>query len=168
MKRFLGVVFLLHVSLCAQVLILDDFRANVFSKADKKPVEIKLGLIFEGDSVQLNDYKVIDALNVIVSSYYAEDLVTSRGKELLKSTLIAYTKKAHSLTIDTIYIKELSVKMNPSVKEIVEAIKKEGIFQQNNTAPKQQTKQQQKTPEDYLAPPLPRKLPLPDENTVNF
>jgi len=168
MKRFLGVIFLLHVSLCAQVLILDDFRANVFSKADKKPVEIKLGLIFEGDSVQLNDYKVIDALNVIVSSYYAEDLVTSRGKELLKSTLIAYTKKAHSLTIDTIYIKELSVKMNPSVKEIVEAIKKEGIFQQNNTAPKQQTKQQQKTPEDYLAPPLPRKLPLPDENTVNF
>jgi len=167
MKRIVTLVFFLHVSLCAQVLILDDFRANVFSKADKKPVEIKLGLIFEGDSVQLNDYKVIDALNVIVSSYYAEDLVTSRGKELLKSTLIAYTKKAHSLTIDTIYIKELSVKMNPSVKEIVEAIKKEGIFQQNN-APKQESQQQRKTPENYLAPPLPRKLPLPDENTVNF
>jgi len=167
MKRFLGVVFLLHVSLCAQVLILDDFRANVFSKADKKPVEIKLGLIFEGDNVQVHDYKVIDALNVIVSSYYAEDLVTSRGKELLKSTLIAYTKKAHSLTIDTIYIKELSVKMNPAVKEIVEAIKKEGIFQQNST-PKQPTQQQQRPQENYLAPPLPRKLPLPDENAINF
>ncbi len=167
MKRIFIAYFLLHVSLCAQVLILDDFRANVFSKADKRPVEIKLGLIFEGDSVQAHDYKVIDALNVIVSSYYAEDLVTSRGKELFKSTLIAYTKKAHSLTIDTIYIKELSVKMNPAVKEIVEAIKKEGIFQQNN-APKQQAKQQQQTPENYLAPPLPRKLPLPDENAINF
>jgi propanediol dehydratase large subunit len=167
MKRIVTLAFFLHVSLCAQVLILDDFRANVFSKADKKPVEIKLGLIFEGDSVQVHDYKVIDALNVIVSSYYAEDLVTSRGKELLKSTLIAYTKKAHSLTIDTIYIKELSVKMNPAVKEIVEAIKKEGIFQQNST-PKQPTQQQQRPQENYLAPPLPRKLPLPDENAINF
>jgi len=167
MKRIVTLIFFLHVSLCAQVLILDDFRANVFSKADKKPVEIKLGLIFEGSSVQTDDYKVIDALNVIVSSYYAEDLVTSRGKELLKSTLIAYTKKAHSLTIDTIYIKELSVKMNPAVKEIVEAIKKEGIFQQNST-PKQPTQQQQRPQENYLAPPLPRKLPLPDENAINF
>lgn len=163
MKHFLVLILSLHVSLFAEVLTLDNFHANVFSKVDKKPVDISLGLIFEGDEVKLHDYKVIDALNVVIGSYYAEDLVMSRGKELLKSTLIAYTKKTHSLTIDTIYIKELSVKMNPSVKEIVEAIKKEGVFQQNNT-PKQTPSQ----PQFNLAPPLPKKLPSMDENAVNF
>ena len=69
--------------------------------------------------------KVIDALNIVIGSYYAEDLVTSRGKELLKSTLIAYAKKMHNLTIDTIYIKDLIVKTNPSVKEIVDEFRNE-------------------------------------------
>lgn len=124
MKRFIGWVLFLHVSMFAEVLVLEKFSCQCFSKVDKKPVDINIGLIFEGDEVKSYDYKVIDALNVVIGSYYAEDLVMSRGKELLKSTLIAYTKKTHSLTIDTIYIKELSVKVNPSVKEIMEAIKK--------------------------------------------
>lgn len=162
MKRFFIAYLFLHVSLFAEVLVLDDFRANVFSKVDKKPVEVSLGLIFEGNEVKEAQHKVIDALNIVIGSYYAEDLVTSRGKEILKTTLIAYTKKVHSLTIDTIYIKELNVKLNPTVKEIVEAIKKEGIFQQNS-APKQSQQ-----PNYNLSPPLPRKLPLPDENSVNF
>jgi hypothetical protein len=153
----------LHVNLLAETLVLDHFRANVFSKADKKPVEVDVGLIFEGDEVKHLEYKVIDALNVVIGSYYAEDLVTSRGKELLKSTLIAYTKKVHSLTIDSIYIKELIVKTNPTTKEIVEAIKKEGVFQQQNNAPKQQ-----QSPQLNLAPPLPKRSLIPEENTVNF
>ena len=103
----------------------------------------------------------------MIGSYYAEDLVTSRGKELLKSTLIAYAKKVHGLSIDTIYIKELTVKINPSTHEIIEAIKKEGLFQQNNT-PKPQPQQQQSQQQYNLAPPLTRKLPLPDENALNF
>lgn len=167
MKRVIGSLLCLHVSMFAEVLVLENFHANVFSKMEKRPVSINLGLIFEGDEVQSSDYKVIDALNVVIGSYYAEDLVMSRGKELLKSTLISYTKKTHSLTIDTIYIKELSVKMSPSVKEIVEAIKKEGIFQQNN-APRQQQPQVQQQPALNLAPPLPKKLPSFDENAVNF
>jgi len=163
MKRFLGVIFLLHVSVFAEIVVLDNFHANVFAKSDKKPVDVTLGLIVEGTNVKRDEYKVVDALNIVIGSYYAEDLVTSRGKEVLKSTLIAYAKKVHSLTIDTVYIKDLTIKTNPSVKEIVEAIKKEGVFQQNAAPKQQQTKQ-----ENYLAPPLPRKLPLPDENAVNF
>ncbi len=163
MKRVLGVVFLLHVSLWAEMLVLDNFHANVFGKTDKKPVELSLGLIVEGATVKRDEHKVVDALNIVIGSYYAEDLVTSRGKEVLKSTLIVYAKKVHSLTIDTVYIKDLTIKINPSVKEIVDAIKKEGVFQQNATPKQQQPKQ-----ESYLAPPLPKKLPLPDENAVNF
>lgn len=165
-KVFLAIIFL-HVSLLAETFGIDQFRANVFAKADKKPVEVQVSLVFEGKDIGINEHKVIDALNIVIGSYYAEDLVTSRGKELLKSTLIAYAKKMHNLTIDTIYIKDLIVKTNPSVKEIVDALKKEGVFQQNNSAPKQQSQQQQ-SPTNFLAPPLPRKLPLPNEDAVNF
>ena len=163
MKRILKLIFFLHVTLFAETVVVENFHANVFGKTDKKPVEVTLGLIVEGSTVKRDEHKVIDALNIVIGSYYAEDLVTSRGKEVLKSTLIAYAKKVHSLTIDTVYIKDLTLKINPSVKEIVDAIKKEGVFQQNATPKQQQSKQ-----ENYLAPPLPRKLPLPDENAVNF
>lgn len=160
MKRFLGLILCLHVSLFAETFTLNNFHTNVFSKVDKKPVDITLSLIFEGRDVEVEQYKIIDSLNVVIGSYYAEDLVTSRGKEILKSTLITYSRKAYSLDIDVIYLKELTVKMNPTVQEIVDALKKEGLF---NNAPK---RQQQTTPS--LAPPLPSKIPLPGENPINF
>ncbi len=167
MRYLWWVVLLLHVNLLAETLVIEHFHANVFSKVDKRPVDVTLGMIFEGDEVKHLEYKVIDALNIVIGSYYAEDLVTSRGKELLKATLIAYAKKTHSLTIDSIYIKELTVKTNPSTQEIVDALKKEGVFSQqhSNAAPKQQ---QQQLPQLNLAPPLPKRSLLPEENAVNF
>lgn len=168
MRRVLTAFLLLHVSLFAETLVLEHFKANVFAKSDKKPVEVTVGLIFEGKEVKLYEYKVVDALNIVIGSYFAEDLVTSRGKELLKATLIAYAKKTHALVIDTVYIKELTVKTNPTTQEIVEAIKKEGIFQQQqqNAAPKQQ--QHQQSQQLNLAPPLPKRSLIPEENAVNF
>ena len=166
MRRIFIAFLLLHVSLFAETLVVENFKTNVFAKSDKKPVEAMLGLIFEGKEVKLYEYKVIDALNIVIGSYYAEDLVTSRGKELLKSTLIAYAKKTYGLVIDSVYIKTLTVKTNPTTQEIVEAIKKEGILQQHqqNSAPKQPQQSQQLN----LAPPLPKRSLLPEENAVNF
>lgn len=166
MRYVLIAFLLLHVNLFAETLVVDHFKTNVFAKSDKKPVEANVALVFEGKDVKLNEYKVIDALNIVIGSYFAEDLVTSRGKELLKATLIAYAKKTHGLVIDAVYIKELTVKTNPTTQEIVEAIKKEGVFQQQqqqNAAPKQQQSQQLN-----LAPPLPKRSLLPEENAVNF
>lgn len=165
MRRIFIAFLLLHVSLFAETLAIEHFKANVFAKSDKKPVEVTLGLIFEGNDIKKNEYKAIDALNIVIGSYYAEDLVTSRGKELLKATLIAYAKKTHNITIDSVFIKELTVKTNPTTQEIVEAIKKEGVFQQQqqNAAPKQQQTQQLN-----LAPPLPKRSLIPEENGINF
>lgn len=167
MKRILTAVLLLHVSLFAETLTLEHFKANVFAKVDKKPVEVTVGLVFEGNDVKKNEHKVIDALNIVIGSYFAEDLVTSRGKELLKSTIIAYAKKTHNVVIDSVLIQELSVKTNPTTQEIVDAIKKEGVFQQQqqNNAPKQQYQSQ---PQLNLAPPLPKRSLIPEENAVNF
>ena len=170
MRRVLTAFLLLQITLFAETLVLEHFKANVFAKSDRKPVEITVSLIFEGKDIKLYEYKAIDALNIVIGSYFAEDLVTSRGKELLKATLIAYAKKTHALVIDTVYIKELTVKTNPTTQEIVEAIKKEGVFQQQqqqqqNTVPKQQHQQSQQL---NLAPPLPKRSLIPEENAINF
>jgi len=168
MKRLLTAILLLHVSLFAETLVLEHFKTNVFAKVDKKPVEVTIGLVFEGNDVKKNEHKVVDTLNIVIGSYFAEDLVTSRGKELLKSTLIAYAKKTHNLVIDSVYIQELTVKTNPTTQEIVDAIKKEGVFQQQqqqNSAPKQQYQSQ---PQLNLAPPLPKRSLIPEEKAVNF
>ena len=167
MKRFLIAFLFLQVGLFAETVSIDRFKANVFAKADKKPVEVTIGLVFEGNEVKKNEHKVIDALNIVIGSYFAEDLVTSRCKELLKSTLIAYTKKTHGLSIDSIYIKELTVKTNTTTQEIVEALKKEGVFQQQSSGPKQQQQPSQMQPLN-LAPPLPKRSLLPEENSINF
>lgn len=168
MKSFFIAFLLLHVTLFAETLSLEHFKANVFAKSDKKPVEVMVGLVFEGNEIKKSEHKVVDALNIVIGSYFAEDLVTSRGKELLKATIIAYAKKTHNVVIDSVYIKELTVKTNPTTHEIVEAIKKEGVFQQqqqSNAAPKQQ---QQPSHQLNLAPPLPKRSLLPEENAVNF
>ncbi|AFL68767.1 hypothetical protein [Sulfurospirillum barnesii] len=172
MRYLIFICILLHVNLLAQTLVVEHFKANVFSKVDKKPVEVEVALVFEGSEVSTNEHKVIDALNIVIGSYYAEDLVMSKGKELLKSTLIGYAKKTHGLVIDAIYIKELSLKTNPTTQEIIDAIKKEALFQQKN-APKAVQQQQQQPPAQSfqplnLAPPLPKRSLIPDDNAVNF
>jgi len=171
--RYIVFIFLsLHVSVFAETLALENFKANVFSKSDKKPVEVSVSLIFEGNDIKKNEHKAIDALNIVIGSYYAEDLVMSKGKELLKATLISYAKKTHALVIDAVYIKELSIKTNPTTQEIVDAIKKEALFQQKNMTPKQAPTTQQPPSQSFqplnLAPPLPKRSLLPDENAVNF
>ena len=67
--------------------------------------------------------------------------------------------KKHALALDG-YI-------SADYSGLIDALKKEGVFQQNNNAPKQQAQQQQ-SPNNFLAPPLPRKLPRPNEDAVNF
>lgn len=170
MKFFLCISFMLPMMLFAETLTLERFKANVFAKSDRKPVEVTVGLIFEGKDVKANEHKVIDTLNIVIGSYFAEDLVTSRGKELFKATMIAYAKKTYNIIIDSVYIKELTVKTNPSTQEIIEAMKKEGVGQAPQQAPirQQPTQPMQQSPQFNLAPPLPKRSLLPEENSVNF
>jgi hypothetical protein len=124
MKKLL--IFILPLMLSAQMLTLDHFTTDLFSKIDKSPKEITLSLMIEGRYVEDENYKVIDALNVVIGSFYAEDLLTSKGKEALKSALINYAAKKYGVDIDEVYIQKLMMEQNPSADEIVSALKKEG------------------------------------------
>lgn len=117
------------VTLFAQMFHVEDFSSEVFSKLHKKPVPISISLVFDGRYVEDESYKIVDSLNIVIGSFYFEDLITSQGKENLKKAIIAYCSKKYGVDIDNIYIQKMN--SQPSVKEIIEALKKEGMCVKN-------------------------------------
>jgi len=115
----------LSISLFAQMLSIDDFSSVVFSRVSNKPVNISLNLMIDGRYVEDESYKIIDALNIVIGSFYWEDLITSRGKENFKKALKTYTTKKYSIDIDDVYIQR--IKSQPNTQEIIDALKKEGM-----------------------------------------
>ncbi len=125
--RKIVLIFVFAISLFAQTLHIDNFTTDIFSNSQKSLQKIRLSLVVEGRYVEDESYKVIDALNVVIGSFYVETLATSKGKEDLKKLLINYSAKKHSVDIDEIYITDFEiVKQSASTDEIVEALKKEG------------------------------------------
>ncbi len=125
MKKIIFILLVVVASLSAQMLNIDDFSSEVFSKVTKKPVTINLKMMVEGRYVEDESYKIIDALNIVIGSFYLEDLLTSQGKIKLKETLKSYTANKYSIDIDNIYIQKLQ--SQPNTQEIIDALKKEGM-----------------------------------------
>lgn len=125
MKKTILILLIVATSLYAQMLNIDDFSTEVFSKVTNKPVTINLRMMVEGRYVEDENYKIIDALNIVIGSFYLEDLLTSQGKIKLKETLKSYTTKKYGVDIDNIYIQKLQTQ--PNTQEIIDALKKEGM-----------------------------------------
>ena len=119
------VVLIMATSLFSQMLNIDDFSSVVFSRVTSKPVTINLNLMIDGRYVEDESYKIIDALNIVIGSFYWEDLITSRGKESFKTALKNYTTKKYSIDIDNVYIQK--IQSQPNTQEIIDALKKEGL-----------------------------------------
>lgn len=129
MKKILLALLLSCVLLQAEeTLQVSDFEVSVFSQNSKESVQLDVSLIFEGRDVETYDYKIIDALNVVVGSFYAENLLTSQGKMNLKKALVSFAKDKYSIDIDHIYIQKLNIVKTASTDDIIEALRKEGLF----------------------------------------
>ncbi len=110
---------------------IDNFKVTLFSKFEKKTVEIDTSMIFEGRYVEEYDFKIIDVLNIVIGSFYAEDLLTSKGKIGLKEAIISYAKDKHAIDIDEIYIQKLNIiKPLSDYSNIVKELKKAGCCNQ--------------------------------------
>lgn len=111
----------------AEVYKVSNFQSDIFSRDGNKLKKVTLSLRIEGRDLKENDYKIIDALNIIISSFYLEDLFTSKGKEQFKSSLSKYLEKKYAVEADTIYIKKF--KITPSsldIADFIDALKAEG------------------------------------------
>lgn len=118
----------------AQTLHLDNFTTDIFSSVSKELKRVDMNLVIEGRYVEDENFKVIDALNVVIGSFYIENLATSQGKENLKKLLIKYSAKKYGVDIDEVYILNFSVeKNNPSfdINDLIKRMKDEGCCNQH-------------------------------------
>ncbi len=129
MKKILLILLLSGLFLHAdETLHVNEFEVSLFSKLSKKPVQISTSLVFEGRDVEAFDFKIIDSLNVVIGSFYAENLLTSKGKEGLKKAIINYTSDKYGIDIDYIYIQKLNILKDVTAKIIIDELRKEGYI----------------------------------------
>ena len=117
------------LSLQAQTLRVNHFTTDIFSSTSKKLKKVDINLIIEGRYVEDEKYKVIDALNVVIGSFYVENLATSQGKENLKKLLKEYSAKKHDVDIDDVYILSFRIdddKIPFSLDDLIKKLKDEG------------------------------------------
>ena len=71
-----------------------------------KKVEISLEL--EGQNLSENKTKLIDAINVVISGFFYEDIFTELGKDNFKKVLSKFIEKKYKLKVDEVYILSLN------------------------------------------------------------
>lgn len=123
MKKIFALAFP-AVMAFAETLNIDNFETDLYSRDAKSSIKkVSISLRLEGRDVVDNEAYVLDALNVVIGSFYVEDLLTSLGKEKFKETLAKYTAKKHSVDIDEVLIISLKTVREPNIEELLEALK---------------------------------------------
>lgn len=123
MKKIFALAFAAVIAF-AETLNIDNFETDLYSRDAKSSIKkVSISLRLEGRDVVDNEAYVLDALNVVIGSFYVEDLLTSLGKEKFKETLAKYTAKKHSVDIDEVLIISLKTVREPNIEELLEALK---------------------------------------------
>ena len=123
MKKIFALAFA-AVMAFAETLNIDNFETDLYSRDAKSSIKkVSISLRLEGRDVVDNEAYVLDALNVVIGSFYVEDLLTSLCKEKFKETLAKYTAKKHSVDIDEVLIISLKTVREPNIEELLEALK---------------------------------------------
>jgi hypothetical protein len=126
MKK-IAYLLLIVSSLFSDTIHIDKLQSDLFSKEGNRLKKIEISLQLEGRNLRTNRYKIVDALNIILSSFYIEDLFTSKGKERFKEQLKKYIQKKYQVDIDFVYLKSFQLKYETaSIEEFINALKKEG------------------------------------------
>ncbi len=136
-ERILIVWLFLYTFVVAEVYEISNFQSDIFSKDGNKLKKVTLSLRMEGRDLNENSYKVRDALNIIISSFYLEDLFTSKGKEGFKQALRQYLSTKYKIQADQIYLNKFKITPTPlEISELIDALKAEGCCVKSNNAKK--------------------------------
>ncbi|QYH02863.1 flagellar basal body-associated FliL family protein [Campylobacter lari] len=120
--RWVVILFFSFCSIYANSLSIEDFRTDLYSKAGNNTLKkIEMTLDFEGEN--LDQKKIIDALNTIVSSYFYEDLFTEVGKNNFKETLLKFSNKKYKTQIKNIYILKINSVAQFDIEELKRFVK---------------------------------------------
>ena len=125
-KIFLG-FFLLGIlefhALFGADFEIKNLEVDLYSKTSAEMKKISMDLhIFTNEVAKSSAIK--DAINVIVSSFYAQDLMSSKGKEAFKEAIKKYSASKYKIKIDDVYILSLKEIDNIDIKRLVKQLDK--------------------------------------------
>ena len=87
-----------------------DFKTDIFSQNSSSLKKIKLDLVFDINStIPTPTYVIKDGLNIVISSFFIENLFTSQTKVQFKEVLKNYLKQKHNVIVDSIYIEDMQI-----------------------------------------------------------
>ena len=100
-----------------------NLEVDLYSKTSSEMKKISMDLhIFTNEVAKSSAIK--DAINVIVSSFYAQDLMSSKGKEAFKEAIKKYSASKYKIKIDDVYILSLKEIDNIDIKRLVKQLDK--------------------------------------------
>lgn len=143
------VIFLCAFTLSLYALSIEGFEADLYSKNNTQMKKIQLDIELKVDN-NANQMAIKDALNVIISSFYAEDLLSSKGKEAFKESFKKYTAKKYNIQIKEVYIIALKSVNEIDAEKIIKAVEKYYNAQQNGANPVQPNDEAKKLIEDQM------------------
>lgn len=125
-KMFLG-FFLLGIlefhALFGADFEIKNLEVDLYSKTSSEMKKISMDLhIFTNEVAKSSAIK--DAINVIVSSFYAQDLMSSKGKEAFKEAIKKYSASKYKIKIDDVYILSLKEIDNIDIARLVKQLDK--------------------------------------------
>ena len=125
-KIFLG-FFLLGIlefhALFGADFKIKNLEVDLYSKTSSEMKKISMDLhIFTNEVAKSSAIK--DAINVIVSSFYAQDLMSSKGKEAFKEAIKKYSASKYKIKIDDVYILSLKEIDNIDIARLVKQLDK--------------------------------------------
>lgn len=120
--RILIFLFLSLFFIQAQSFKIEDLRTELYSKEGKNILKkIELSLEFEGENLEQNKLK--DATNTVISSFFYEDIFTELGKLRFKQSLSRYIKQKYKIDIKEVYIIKLKGVQKFDIEELKSFLK---------------------------------------------
>lgn len=120
--RILIFLFLSLFFIQAQSLKIEDLRTELYSKEGKNILKkIELSLEFEGENLEQNKLK--DSTNTVISSFFYEDIFTELGKLRFKQSLSRYIKQKYKIDIKEVYIIKLKGVQKFDIEELKSFLK---------------------------------------------
>lgn len=142
----------MSVLLFAQNVKIENLRTELYSKTTQGGLKkIELSLEFEGANLSPHQNKLLDSTNIIVASFFYEDLFTELGKMKFKNALSKFINKNYKLNVKNIYILSLKGIEKFDIKELKSFLK---------------DSEQAKKKEQNTSIQVPKIPPLPDINTL--
>ena len=127
--RKLILAILTVVPLLAQTVSIENFKTDIFSKNSQNLKKIKVDLVFDiNTTIPTPEYKLKDAINIVISSFYVESLFTSQTKESFKNLLTNYLSKKHDINVSSIYITDMQILNQIDLDELVEKLKNKKVI----------------------------------------